>query len=228
MDYAYDLISFKLCPFVQRSVITLLEKGASYSIQYIELKHKPAWFLEISPLGKVPVLRVNDDVVLFESAVINEFIEETAGGPKMHPEDPVARARNRAWIEVASDLLRRMQRMANALTEATTRKEATSVRSLLERLDHELCGPLWGGESFSLVDAAVAPALQRLTWCAELQPSLGLFDDLPRLGAWRDTLLARPAVQGSTVAEIREMFVEHVAQQGGWIALEHAAGDGNG
>lgn len=64
----FELVSFELCPFVQRSVITLNEKGVPFDIRYISLKDKPDWFLDISPLGKVPVLIVDEGTVLFESA----------------------------------------------------------------------------------------------------------------------------------------------------------------
>lgn len=228
IDYGYNLISFKLCPFVQRSVITLEEKGVPYALEYIDIKNKPEWFLELSPLGKVPVLRVTrpdgGQSVLFESAVINEFIEETAPGQRMHPGDPLHRAHNRAWIEVGSDLLRRMHRLMNAGTEEAARQAATAVRALLVRFDDEIAGPLFNGERFSLVDAAVAPALQRLTWCEELAPSLDMFcSDLTRVLAWRDALLARPAVQRSTVPEIRRLFVEFLKEKkepSSWVASQ--------
>ena len=84
------LISFKLCPFVQRAVITLLHKKIDFTIEYINLQKKPDWFLEISPLGKVPLLRVKDHV-LFESAVINEYLDEAHGDP-MLPKDPLEKA----------------------------------------------------------------------------------------------------------------------------------------
>ena len=58
------LVSFKICPFVQRSAITLLEKGIDYEIVYIDIKNPPDWFLAISPFGKVPVLKVDDNQVL--------------------------------------------------------------------------------------------------------------------------------------------------------------------
>ncbi len=68
------LISFKICPYVQRSVITLKEKNVDFDIEYIDLANKPEWFLKISPLGRVPVLQVGEEV-LFESAVINEYLD---------------------------------------------------------------------------------------------------------------------------------------------------------
>jgi len=77
----YELVSFKICPFVQRARITLLHKRVPHTVTYIELKAPPAWFPTISPLGKVPLLRVDGGAVLFESAVINEFIDETTTPP---------------------------------------------------------------------------------------------------------------------------------------------------
>lgn len=215
-EYEYRLISFKLCPYVQRSVITLEEKQAPYTIEHIDLYDKPAWFLELSPLGKVPVLR-SGDAVVFESAVINEFIEETAPGPRLHPEDPLRRAHNRAWIEVGSELLRKLYRLQTATKEEQARKAATEACGVLARFEGELgrsSGPLFNGEAFSLVDAAAASVLQRLSWCEEIEPSLALFSSVPRVEAWRDALLSRRSVKDSTVPEIRELFVEYLRGRG--------------
>ncbi|MDQ7075771.1 MAG: glutathione S-transferase N-terminal domain-containing protein [Gammaproteobacteria bacterium] len=78
-----ELISFKVCPFVQRSAIILNEKNVAYNTTYVDLEDLPDWFQEVSPLGKVPVLRVQDTVV-FESAVIAEYLEECYA-PSLHP-----------------------------------------------------------------------------------------------------------------------------------------------
>jgi glutathione S-transferase len=211
--HPYRLVSFKLCPYAQRSVIALEEKGAPYEIEYIELADKPAWFLELSPLGKVPILRVGQ-AVIFESAVISEYIEETAPGPQLHPADPLARAQNRAWIEVTAELLRRVYKIMSGKDEAATRKGVATARGTLARFEEELeergQGPWFNGEAFSLVDAAVASGLQRLTWCEAIVPSLAIFADLPRVSAWRDALLARPSVQRSLVPEINEIFAGYL------------------
>src|SRR3954469_22127783 len=97
------LISHKLCPYVQRAVIALTEKGIEFERIHIDLANKPGWFLAISPLGKTPVLQVGD-VAIFESAVILEDLEDTQSNP-MRPADPVRRAEHRAWIEFASAVL---------------------------------------------------------------------------------------------------------------------------
>ena len=77
------LVSFHVCPFVQRSLIVLEEKGVRehYDIRYIDLEARPDWFLHYSPMGQVPILIVGD-TVLFESAAINEFIAANNDHPK--------------------------------------------------------------------------------------------------------------------------------------------------
>src|SRR5436853_7779752 len=88
------LISHKLCPYVQRAVIALTEKGVPFTRRDVDLANKPDWFLRVSPLGKTPVLLVGD-LAIFESAVILEYLEETQP-TRLHPTDPLARARHRA------------------------------------------------------------------------------------------------------------------------------------
>ena len=89
MTAPLKLISHKLCPYVQRAVIALTEKGVPFERIDIDLASKPDWFLKLSPLGKVPVLVVTGDdckeVSLFESNVICEYIEDTLAGARLHP-----------------------------------------------------------------------------------------------------------------------------------------------
>jgi len=206
------LVSFDLCPFVQRSVITLEEKGVSYDIEYIDLAAKPDWFLAISPFGKVPLLRV-DDTVLFESAVINEYLDETQGEP-LHPSDPLRRALNRAWIEVASSLVMQCYGLSMAPDEDRARALAADVRATLGRFEEQLGeGPFFNGEAFSLVDAAAAPALQRLDWLEAIRP-LGLTDGLEKVRAWSEALLTRASVARSLVPEAQAKFSEYLAGRG--------------
>ena len=94
----YLLVSFKTCPWVQRAAIVLREKNTPFEFRHIEPDNRPDWFLAISPHKKVPVLRVDDTVSLFESNAINEYLDETIA-PRLHPDDPVLRAINRAWTD---------------------------------------------------------------------------------------------------------------------------------
>ncbi|TIV94175.1 MAG: glutathione S-transferase family protein, partial [Mesorhizobium sp.] len=98
MTERLTLVSHHLCPYVQRAAIALAEKGVPLERVNVDLADKPEWFRAISPLGKVPLLRVrhgHSEEVIFESAVILEFLEETEANP-LHPADPLARARHRA------------------------------------------------------------------------------------------------------------------------------------
>ena len=206
----YKLVSFDVCPFVQRSVITLEERGVPYEIQYIELTDPPEWFTNLSPLNKVPILITNGDVI-FESAVINEFIDDTAPGKRMLPEAPLQRAKDRAWIEFTSALLVERNRMQHAPTEDGARQHAGVVRSRLTWLEKKLGpGPFFHGADFSLVDAAAAPLFQRLSWLLELAPNLGVLEGLPKTTAWSAALLARKSVESSTVSDVRERYFDYL------------------
>ena len=137
------LISFKTCPFVQRAVITLKHKNIDFDITYIDLADPPDWFLELSPLGKVPVLKV-DDEVLFESAVINEYLDEITGG-ELQPRDPLARAKNRAWIEFASNMLGNLYMMKMSKDEERYHKYRDLLVAQFQRVEKRL-GEIYIGD----------------------------------------------------------------------------------
>ena len=103
MSSTLTLVSHHLCPYVQRAAIALAEKGVVFERIYVDLADKPDWFRALSPLGKVPLLKVGE-AVIFESAVILEYLEETQPNP-LHPSDAIARADHRSWVEFGSAIL---------------------------------------------------------------------------------------------------------------------------
>src|SRR6266576_5773872 len=127
------LISHKLCPYVQRAVIALSEKGVAFERIDIDLANKPDWFLAISPLGKTPVLQVGD-VAIFESAVILEYLEETQPEP-LHPADPLRRAEHRAWIEFGSAVLSDIAGFYAAPDEATFKARTSQLEQRFAPLE---------------------------------------------------------------------------------------------
>jgi glutathione S-transferase len=211
-----QLISFKLCPFVQRSVITLLEKGIDFDITYIDLKDPPQWFLDISPFGKVPVLKVGD-TVLFESAVINEYLDEV-NPPPLLPTDPLQRAINRMWIEYGSNL---NSELYNIIVEKDAEKWAAKVaetKKEFARVEQQLGeGPFFNGEHLSLTDAAYAPPLVRAQLLNQ-HFGLGLLNDTPKLAAWGARLAQRESVRRSVVPEFEQLFLDHIQAQGGHLS----------
>lgn len=193
------LISHHLCPYVQRAAIALLEKGVAFERIYVDLSNKPAWFLELSPLGKVPVLRVSGaegrDTALFESAVICEYIEETEAGPPLHPADPLDRARHRAWIEFGSAILGDIWHLETASEPARYDAARERLTAKFERLEAELGeAPYFAGKVFGLVDAAFAPVFRYFDVFDRLARH-GIFDMAPKVRAWREALFERPSVR---------------------------------
>ncbi|WP_455198249.1 glutathione S-transferase family protein [Kaarinaea lacus] len=210
-----ELISFKLCPFVQRSVIILLEKGIDYDITYIDLKNPPDWFLDISPFGKVPVLRYGQ-TVLFESAVINEFLDETHP-PSLHPSDPLLRAQNRACIEFGSQLNLDIGNILGASDENEFDEKCRKVKSELARVESKVSdGPFYNGEAFSLVDVAYAPPLMRLRLLNQFY-HVDLLASLPKIQAWAEELSQRESVQRSVVPDFAQLFQDSISARKGYI-----------
>ena len=200
-----DLISFKLCPFVQRSVIVLRQKGAPYDIDYIDLNAPPDWFKAISPLGQVPLLRVDDDTVLFESAVIAEFVDEVTPGSLM-PQDPIDRAVHRAWIAFASDCQSLYFDLTSAGDEDGFQKAADTLMQRFGQLEEKLGdGPYFAGSDLSLVDSSFAPLFMRLDLLSEERPA---YDKaaFPKLAAWSEQLMQLPAVKESVVEDFPRLF----------------------
>src|SRR6201990_2425850 len=135
------LISHKLCPYVQRAVIALAERGVRFERIDIDLANKPDWFLKISPLGKTPVLVIGDHAI-FESAVILEYLEETQAKP-LHPAAALRRAEHRSWIEFGSAVLNDIARLYSAPDEAAFKAKAAQLEARFARLEVRVAPAPW-------------------------------------------------------------------------------------
>ncbi|MFD2264639.1 glutathione S-transferase family protein [Lacibacterium aquatile] len=194
-----ELVSFDLCPYVQRAAIALAEKQIAFTRTSIDLSDKPDWFKTISPLGKVPLLKTPSGDVLFESAAICEYLDETQG-PQLHPADPVIRAKHRAWMEFASATLSDIGGYYSASDAQGFDRKAGDLRAKFEQIEKALdaTGPFFAGAAFSLVDAAFAPIFRYFEVFERFyQPAI--FDHLPKVRSWRSALVARPSVSGAVV-----------------------------
>lgn len=210
------LVSFDLCPYVQRAAIALAEKGVPFERRDIDLANKPAWFMAISPLGKVPLLQV-DDAVLFESAVIVEYLDDTRGS-RLHPEDALTRARHRAWMEFGSSILADIWTIETTPDQAVFDAKAQTLREKFVRLEGELdTGPWFAGGRFSLVDAVFAPAFRYFD-VFDRFVDLGVFADLPKVQAWRQALSVRPSVRDAVTADYEAKLEAFLRRQKSWLA----------
>lgn len=216
----YLLVSFKTCPWVQRSAIVLREKKTEFELRHIEPDNRPDWFLAISPHKKVPVLSIDDKVSLFESNAINEYLDETIP-PRLHPEEPVARAVNRAWTDYVPTFASAVTATAYADSEAEYNNAADQIPGPFERIEKALekqgSGPFFNGSKYSLVDAAYAPFLQRYFFLDRVK-KLGHLEKFPRLNAWCKALLDRPSTHSFPPAEFEAMYRENLQRRKKWVS----------
>ena len=198
------LVSHPLCPYVQRAVISLAEKGVPFERVDVDLANKPDWFVALSPLGKTPVLRVGHRAV-FESAVILEYLEETQPNP-LHPADPLARAEHRSWIEFGSSVLADIAGLYGAPDEAAFVARIRTLAAKMDRLEAHLearldpQGAWFDGVAFGLVDAVFGPVFRYFDVFDRIG-DFGILSGRPRLAAWRSALHDRPSVRNAVAAD---------------------------
>lgn len=217
------LISHPLCPFVQRAAIVLLEKRIPFERINIDLSAKPDWFLEMSPTGKVPALKVHQedgkDAILFESMVICEYINETQGGASMYPKDALLRARHRAWIEFSTQALAEAWQFLNATDQGVADAKRQSFQGHLKKIEDQLgLGPYFAGPDFGMVDAVYAPIF-RYFKLIDTKVFLQIFKDLPRVSSWISALEIRESVKSAVAADYAERFQLHLRQQSAMLAI---------
>jgi glutathione S-transferase len=214
------LISHKLCPYVQRAVIALTEKGVPFERIDIDLANKPDWFLKISPLGKTPVLVVGDKAI-FESAVILEYLEETQPNA-LHPADALARAEHRGWIEFGSAVLNDIAGFYAAKDEATFKAKAAQLEQKFARLEQRVSSPWFDGEKFSLVDAVFGPTFRYFDVFDEIG-DFGILSGKPKLAQWRNNLAVRPSVGGAVSADYPALLRDFIDKRQSWLSQLQAA-----
>ena len=192
------LVSHRLCPYVQRAAISLAEKAVPFERVDVDLADKPAWFLELSPLGKTPVLKV-DDRAIFESAVILEYLEETRPHP-LHPADPLRRAEHRAWIEFGSTVLSDIAGLYSAKDQAAFAAKAEALAAMFSRLEGHLGPGPWFDGDFSLVDAVFGPVFRYFDVFDRIG-EFGILAGRTKVSAWRKALAVRPSIRHAVGAD---------------------------
>jgi len=194
------LYDFKSSPNCQRVKIVLAEKNLPYDIAPIDLRaheQKTPEYLKLNPYGKVPVL-TDDATVLYESLIINEYLDEKYSNPPLMQKDPAKRAKARILVDYgmahfdAPYQRLRMELMKDAKEQnqqviATAKAE---LKKLLQRLEDEIGEQQYLLGDFSLVDADLLPRFTRLE-------GFGVLPDpsLPRLGNYLERVKARPSVR---------------------------------
>ncbi len=191
------------CPFCQKTRIVLAEKDLSYELAPVDLQageQKRPEFIKLNPFGKVPVL-IDDEVIVYDSTIINEYLEDEYPHPQLMPSDSAARARVRtfedyadnAFIPLTGTIMRELRKPE---AERDQEKLATSrqqVARMLAVIDGSLAGRNWLVGNFSLADVAFAPRIVIL-------PALGVAVDPEwrNLASWIQRLNQRASVHDLT------------------------------
>jgi len=198
-------------------MILLEEKKVEYTHTTIDLRNNPAWFEKISPFGKVPLLKLSDGRVLFESQAINEYLDEVEA-PKLHPSDLVAKAENRAWIELVSNIIMSFGGYYYALDKETMEDRLRTVEVRLITLENALGnGPFFNGEQFSLIDAAAAPMFSRIELLNGFH-TINLLAPYKKLTAWSKTLLNYPSVKVVATDSFQQDCLDALRRKNSYIA----------
>lgn len=214
-----ELISFKICPFVQRAVITLLHTDTPYTITYIDISSPPDWFRQISPFGKVPVLKVNDQHIIFESAVIDEYLNDVHCEGLL-PEDPLQRAIDRSWIDFGSSLLLDFSALIHARDEDIYSGQLELVKNQIQWLENKVGeGPYFNGEKLSLVDIAYAPLFMRCD-LLDLSRQFCPQKEFPKVAKWAGNLLALNELPKSVVPDFKEILFNHIKSKAPYAAQQ--------
>ena len=154
-----------------------------------DLKNKSRELLELNPYGKVPVL-VDGEAVVYESAIINEYLEEKYPAVPLLPKDPFKRSRARIWIDYCNTRLQRAG--GNIAHDYQVEKSKEELKQYLETLNREMRERDYIAGDYSLADITYIPFFCRLE---RYQAQIG--NDLPYVRAWMDRLLSRPTVRAT-------------------------------
>ena len=194
------LHDFKSSPNSQRVKVVLAEKNLTYEIVPVDLRkqeQKKPEYLKLNPYGKVPVL-TDDFTVLYESLIINEYLNEKYPNPPLMPKDPGGKAKARilidygmahfdsAYQKLRMELMKDPKEQSQPIIDGAK----SDLKKLLQRFEDEIGDQLYLMGDFSLVDADLIPRFTRLE-------GFGVLPDpsLPRFGKYMERMKARPSVK---------------------------------
>ena len=210
-----ELFTVRVCPYAHRTRLALLEKGLEFEHIEEDLSDKSKRFLEVSPYGKVPAL-VHNGQTLYESLIINEYLDEVFPEPALFPADPVLRAKARIWIAYCDDYF--TDAFYAVIRNKETGKDAelkAALAGCLRKAEVEGFGelsgdgPYWLGADVSLVDLAWYPFFERLPAWTHYR-DFTIPDDCPKIARWAGAMAERSSAQA--VANSADYYIEGYAR----------------
>ena len=211
MSDTLELFSARVCPFAHRSRLVLMEKGLEFTLTEVDLSNKSDRFMQVSAYGKVPAL-VHGAVQIYESAIINEYIDEVFPEPPLLPGSPAGRAAARIWIDYCNhhfvDDYYALIRSADSEKQSEHRKRVEDQLRFVEH--HALAnggdaGPYWFGAAPTLVDFAWYPHCERLPAWTHYR-GVKIPPECSRLLGWINAMRERDSVQ--SIANSSDYYIE--------------------
>ena len=196
-----QLIQSEVCPYAQRSHMCLLEKDLDFEVIEVDLKNKPDWFEEISPYSKVPVLK-DGDMRIYESSIINEYVDEAYPQPPLMPADFGKRAEARIWIDF--DNVKFVPDFYRVLLEQDLDNRQQIASRLIDHLvffenrglADDWKGPYWFDDQLSLVDLTLYPHFERIA-VLERYRGIAIPPSCPKLADWLAAVKERPSARAT-------------------------------
>jgi len=203
-----ELYSYDACPFAQRTRMVLLENGIEFALTEIDINNKPEGWEKISPYGKVPLLR-HDGGTIYESAIINQYLDEVFPDPPLMPTAALPRALARIWMDYCDN-----RYLPACFKLAFARKNPEKLDANLKAVEDALLfiehegfrklaaitgeqGPYWLGATSGLVDFHYMPFFERFA-CYEELFGAAIPAECTRLSAWLDAMQDRESVRATS------------------------------
>ncbi|WP_394391902.1 glutathione S-transferase family protein [Shewanella woodyi] len=200
------IVSFKICPFVQRVTAALEAKKIPYEIEYINLNNKPQWFLDVSPNGQVPIMITTNGVTLFESDAIIEYIDDEYG-PLEQGVTNEQRALDRAWSYLGSKNYLTQCGTMSSKDKATFEQRTDKFQAAFHKVEKQLSGQskFFKSDTLSNIDIAWLPLLHRAA-IVKAHSGFDFLCGLPKAQAWQQAVLATGLADKSVAADFNEKF----------------------
>ena len=199
------IVSFEICPFVQRVTALLEQKGAAYEIEYINLNNKPEWFLKASPHVQVPILITNDGQILFESDAIVEYLDEVVGTPLLS-RDPVKKAQERAWSYLASKHYLVQCSAQRSADQTTLTERSAKLNQAFGKIETLLGNKKFiSGDQMGMIDIAWTPLLHR-TEIVMQRSGYDFLTNFARLKQWRSAVISSNIPKASVSEDFEDRF----------------------
>jgi len=205
-----ELISHPLCPFNQRLIVTLLMKGQKrnqdFFVEYIDLSNIPDWFKTLSPQGEMPVLELNNEIALFSTNPINEFLNEYASG-NLHSDNSIEKAQDRFWIEYSGDILNLLKEIFTSAKFDLFEQSVEQLFDLFEPLENHLDqrSRYWRNQHYTLVDGAFIPVFTLMLHFTYFNGHTK-WKSYPNTLFWANKLLETPYAEESKCPKFDEEF----------------------